>query len=211
MKFVKKFTCGIGMAIFSITNASAATFTASHVYDPAHITVGGFFLESLNQVYNIGVGDTIDLTVTFKNNARVTFFGDVVFFPTIFAFDGNGTFFVDTNFSFINGSANTISPIIKFREPVGSLNIGTSYSPNEYKTNSNPVTFSGFQTKITIVGATAGAPRNFDSIAINIFNGTFTFTAIPEPATWAMMLIGFGGIGASMRARRQNVKVGFSA
>ena len=26
--------------------------------------------------------------------------------------------------------------------------------------------------------------------------------AIPEPATWAMMLIGFGGIGASLRRRR---------
>lgn len=27
--------------------------------------------------------------------------------------------------------------------------------------------------------------------------------AVPEPATWAMMLIGFGAIGASMRSRRR--------
>jgi hypothetical protein len=26
--------------------------------------------------------------------------------------------------------------------------------------------------------------------------------AVPEPATWAMMLVGFGGIGAAMRSRR---------
>ena len=33
----------------------------------------------------------------------------------------------------------------------------------------------------------------------------FTYTAAPEPAAWAMMLIGFGGLGAAMRARRRIV------
>ena len=28
--------------------------------------------------------------------------------------------------------------------------------------------------------------------------------AVPEPATWAMMLIGFGGLGAAMRSRRRS-------
>ncbi len=27
-------------------------------------------------------------------------------------------------------------------------------------------------------------------------------TGVPEPATWAMMLVGFGGLGAAMRSRR---------
>lgn len=35
-------------------------------------------------------------------------------------------------------------------------------------------------------------------------SGTGTFTrAVPEPATWALMLLGFGGIGFAMRRRRQ--------
>lgn len=29
--------------------------------------------------------------------------------------------------------------------------------------------------------------------------------AVPEPATWAMMLAGFGGLGAAMRSRRRTV------
>jgi hypothetical protein len=30
-----------------------------------------------------------------------------------------------------------------------------------------------------------------------------SLTAVPEPTTWAMMLLGFGGIGAMIRRRRQ--------
>ena len=33
--------------------------------------------------------------------------------------------------------------------------------------------------------------------------------AVPEPATWIMMLMGFGLIGAAMRRKRQNVQVSF--
>lgn len=39
------------------------------------------------------------------------------------------------------------------------------------------------------------------------FAGTVTIlaAAVPEPATWAMMLVGFGAIGLSMRKRRRPV------
>ncbi len=42
-------------------------------------------------------------------------------------------------------------------------------------------------------------PGNFhDGLAIGDLSG-----GVPEPATWAMMLIGFGGMGAVMRSRRR--------
>lgn len=34
------------------------------------------------------------------------------------------------------------------------------------------------------------------------YGGSVSYTALPEPATWAMMLLGFGFIGVSMRRRR---------
>jgi hypothetical protein len=37
--------------------------------------------------------------------------------------------------------------------------------------------------------------------------GTVTINAVPEPAAWAMMLIGFGAIGASMRRRKNRFAV----
>jgi hypothetical protein len=46
-----------------------------------------------------------------------------------------------------------------------------------------------------------GSKKNYDlvSLAIPVNNG------VPEPATWAMMLVGFGGIGMAMRRRRKGV------
>lgn len=43
------------------------------------------------------------------------------------------------------------------------------------------------------------------------FSGSITFAAVPEPATWAFMIFGFGAIGGAMRRQRKaNVKVSYA-
>lgn len=44
------------------------------------------------------------------------------------------------------------------------------------------------------------------------YGGNITFQpgAVPEPATWAMMLVGFGMMGASMRYRRRSTATAFA-
>jgi hypothetical protein len=42
-----------------------------------------------------------------------------------------------------------------------------------------------------------------DSSAFERLVFTFNGAAVPEPSTWAMMLLGFGGIGFAMRRRRK--------
>jgi hypothetical protein len=49
-----------------------------------------------------------------------------------------------------------------------------------------------------------GTPSGLPPIAL-LDNVSLT-AAVPEPATWAMMLVGFGMIGASARYRRRNVR-----
>ncbi len=39
------------------------------------------------------------------------------------------------------------------------------------------------------------------------FAGSINAPAVPEPGTWAMMLIGFGGVGYSMRRRRKTTAI----
>ncbi|MEM8917738.1 MAG: PEPxxWA-CTERM sorting domain-containing protein [Pseudomonadota bacterium] len=42
------------------------------------------------------------------------------------------------------------------------------------------------------------------------FKASFGAGAVPEPATWAFMIFGFGAVGAAMRRRKQNVKVSYA-
>ena len=53
-------------------------------------------------------------------------------------------------------------------------------------------------------GGSSGILSTTASYDVNTsFNGTYTISAVPEPVTWAMMLIGFGGLGAVMRTQRR--------
>lgn len=67
------------------------------------------------------------------------------------------------------------------------------------------VTFDG--TALSVDFAGANNQIAFDDITL----GSATpGGVVPEPATWAMMLVGFGMMGASMRYRRKNTAVSFA-
>ena|SRR6185312_5128573 len=59
--------------------------------------------------------------------------------------------------------------------------------------------FTAAQTNQTLSFLSIGTPNGLPPMAL-LDNVSLT---VPEPATWAMMLIGFGGIGAMIRRRRQ--------
>jgi hypothetical protein len=53
----------------------------------------------------------------------------------------------------------------------------------------------------------AGAPAGFYDVESSNTNGTADFTltaAVPEPSTWAMMILGFCGVGFMACRRKQN-------
>jgi hypothetical protein len=85
-----------------------------------------------------------------------------------------------------------------------------------YPTSSGPFTnafLGGDATAYEVTTDPAGQsnfqPDTFSDIA---FTATFSpvISAIPEPATWAMMLLGFGAIGAAARYRRRKTNVAFA-
>ncbi|USR01290.1 FxDxF family PEP-CTERM protein [Sphingomonas aerolata] len=90
------------------------------------------------------------------------------------------------------------------------------------------VFINGFEATKTIVGKAEFFEINNVAIAAGATNqivvtgtsrgngsyaGTATFeptAAVPEAGTWALMLFGIGGIGASMRVRRRQAKIAFA-
>jgi hypothetical protein len=53
-------------------------------------------------------------------------------------------------------------------------------------------------------GSGAGTLRGPDGFGVGLYSDQLhvAFAPVPEPAAWAMMLVGFGGLGAMLRRRR---------
>lgn len=68
--------------------------------------------------------------------------------------------------------------------------------------NFNPNANGTYKVNLTVTGLDGGT-KSLDAVA-KIGDG-FSGGAVPEPASWALMLLGFGGIGAMLRSRRRLV------
>lgn len=78
--------------------------------------------------------------------------------------------------------------------PCATPNVGGCLN-QKFSASNIPIT-AGFLNTLTITGLGRG---------IGGYSGTLTFipTPVPEPGTWAMMLMGFGAVGFAMRRRRR--------
>lgn len=92
----------------------------------------------------------------------------------------------------------------------GALDISIASLP--LLVGNNSFTFSYDSPSGTALGGSGGhaGPQGTGDEAFGISNVLLTGTAVPEPASWALMLVGFGIVGSAMRGRQRNVRVSFS-
>ncbi len=62
-------------------------------------------------------------------------------------------------------------------------------------------TFIASTSEQTLSFLSIGTPSGFPPVAL--LDSVSLTGGVPEPASWAMILLGFGGVGATMRARRR--------
>ncbi|MDB5194890.1 MAG: hypothetical protein JWO84_74 [Parcubacteria group bacterium] len=74
--------------------------------------------------------------------------------------------------------------------------------------------FSQLPATTTVINGTAGsgyqiykATSDGSVYLANSVGNASVSVAVPEPATWALMLVGFGGLGAALRANRKRTLV----
>jgi hypothetical protein len=59
--------------------------------------------------------------------------------------------------------------------------------------------FGGYNVNRIVLSSTGNS--------FEVDNAAGTLAAVPEPATWAMMILGFGGVGAMLRRSRRSCRV----
>ena len=125
---------------------------------------------------------------------------------------GNFSHIFDFVFPANGAGGATISSILTLGAPSTDINF-TSVKLNgvalDLVSAGNVEFRSLFNTPIT------GGPQKLEvtgwSGGNGSYSGTLTFgSAVPEPATWAMMIIGFTGAGVAIRRRRRDSSVAFA-
>jgi hypothetical protein len=150
---------------------------------------------------------------------------DSSLFPAELPSNGTGVLFEDrdtqiqlalaTNGLFTLGNFDTAALIASGNDAGGTTRLRvTSFLANQQVAQANFAINSS--SYITYNGAELGM---FDRVVFDGINGgggfvldnvNVTAAAVPETATWGMMIAGFGVMGAAMRTRRRSTKVSFA-
>jgi hypothetical protein len=186
-------------AIINLAETGSATgfVEGGTDFDGLHFDQFSQFLSSADLPVSVSQGDTVNTTVTF--DGVVTIPGSEVRtdlvqylsgdgFPDVNTqVDGDYTFFLNGDFvSTFHFSSTTSGGLASF---------AAVFPPNN-----GPFSFDSFTDNFFVT--TLDSPGVLD-------HSSFTYSlvsnlppAVPEPATWGLMLVGFGGLGAMLRRRR---------
>ncbi len=188
--------------------------------------------ESIDQSY----GDTaeVDVQLRYDSTGSADALNSLQYWPNAYNELINVAFGVNNPNT--NGASIFFAPISGYQVTLDSFNIGAwlnrEGAPSEYtifdglgatlfSSGSISVGQPGNLSNFYIVGLTSangiGLKWGPESYNVGVDNVSFSASRIvpidpggvPEPATWAMMLAGFGLIGAAMR-RRQKVAVRYA-
>jgi PEP-CTERM motif len=186
------------LAIGMASSAMAATITYT-LSGTGSATIG-------NVVQNgpfvaTGIGDTANVGFPFGSGVPTVPLSSftVAFGSTVYTASNPIRFFVNNNLLIAGFNDTTTQDVLNFSSGVFMIYNGVS--------NTFIATTGGF----TSVLATNAGPLRWNGGSIGgilDFRAVVGAAAVPEPATWAMMLTGFGIVGTALR-RRQRVSVSF--
>jgi hypothetical protein len=182
---MRKFVTGgaIAALAFAFSPAANAVTNIFHVGDPNfQITSGSPTSPSITAVFFNGFEDS----VTFDDSFLFTI-------PQ----NGEGSGSISTSFSAANKNMLVITDLI-----INGVthSIPTTPSGQAFSVSGIPIVANVLNT-IEVKGFTVGS---------GTYSGTATF-AVPEPASWMMMILGFGAVSLVLRRRqKQNVRTRIS-
>jgi hypothetical protein len=212
---MKTMLLAAGLAASTLIFAAPASAAISFTFD------GGVNAPSLGYTVINDFNDSADLTGVAGSNSITGTDYQIKFPPA----DGNGAPPADSDgksgyLSVLGGGSATIT----FTKPVSSFQFdwGSIDSYNELVINSNkesttidpgsmnfmnPANGNQVSPGTNGLFTVTGVPgETFTSITLTSSQNSFEIdnlaTGVPEPANWALMIVGFGAIGAMSRRRR---------
>jgi hypothetical protein len=196
---------------------SAGTIDVSSISGGLHFDIQlatNIFFNQAGQGHDtFGMDLSGDPTVTFQNFMQTNLFGATS--------DGDGNFAKD-----LNTHPDSFDPAPFSESGTPSIYNGLGYGFDWIGSPTNNgslvptaglkrLTFDVIGSPLTVVPTTGTPPIYFTVdvarydptsqkvVATGLVGATLVPGGVPEPASWALMILGFGGVGAVLRRRRQ--------
>lgn len=187
-------------AVAALAGLAAAPASAAVIV--ANLDAGLMVPLQLNNVsidvVSLGAGDTLDLTINFTNGPMVVNNGSALWIGLL-ANDAGGTFNTTATMFILGGSAN-MAGSVNGTQDNSFVHVGNYFSASQFQLAPGSMSFSGLRQTMTINSSDIAGLRQFDRAFFYFENGQVA--VVPEPSSWAMLIAGFGLIGAVSRRRR---------
>ncbi len=210
---------GVSLAVISAPVAAATTVTVTSTLNPLTpgVTLTSSTLESQGSgagfstvtPVQIGVGDTVILDYDFGGyglsaTSLTTEWASIWdWIPNVGTADGAPETGVDMSgtFQILGSDGSVLASSALETQSACCVHLGQSFG-----VNFGAVTIYGVRYTGTLNSSDVTS-RYYNLPGLSLYGSGFALvgepTSVPEPATWAMILLGFGGIGLAMRRNRK--------
>jgi len=220
MKFISANVIGIG--IISISQPSqAAIINQDYIisFDQSDYTpIWGTEYRASKNVdespwIDLRPGDTLTGIIRFSNNFAFKSEGRGGVTATFIYSDDRrtyGSYAAHSKTSLVNSQNQGFTFYQKFATSDNSPFIYVSNSETIYFDSVRNTDIAGLKFSLNFVGISdtkRSSPTRIRLGAFNVFGIPKSAAPVPEPSTWAMMMLGMAGIGLTMRRHRTTAKV----
>lgn len=207
---LKKALTTAAAAMLLTAPASAATYILNLTGTVSQANSGSFpFQGNTIQFWNLALNGLMPIILVQSDIVRAT-----VQLNQSFTVPATNQMFIGFNLFQDNGGVSPIQPVstsgtMTFNpggmSPFGPLatGCGNCIASIAFLGASNAVSFGSLYTEFTI--DTLTDPSFLVDGASVSYQLRDPISAVPEPATWAMMIFNFGLVGGAMRVRRRNI------
>ena len=164
---------------------------------------GGAFTDTVITITGMGVGQVYNYFATIAPNHLPDWRIPLQTVTVSGALDDSTTFFAtvtDTVFAFDNIRGNTAGISAGDADLVDLTPADNAF--RTYALNANLSETGAFVSYLPNPYATTGGVFSFTSAGAVTFDATVS--GVPEPSTWALLTIGFGGVGGAYRRLRRS-------
>ena len=187
----------VAVAAAALAAPASAVTTISAVINTATLAPNTLNTVAINPV-TLNVGDTFDLTLTFSGGPLTLAGGTAIWTGLLVGSGPSGTINTDSVMSFLGGSSNLVGSTGVLNQDNLFVHVGSYFGNSLFQTAPGNITFTAVNQVTTLLSDNIGQARDYSSA---FFYYETSVVAVPEPSSWAMMIAGFGLVGAALRRR----------